>query len=655
MPTKIKILPPELVNKIAAGEVVERPVSVVKELVENSIDADATEISVEIKYGGLKYIRVVDNGCGMDKEDVELAFTHHATSKISSFEELNRILTLGFRGEALPSIALVSQVEVVTKPRSFSPSPVSSPYEGEENTSPSAPPKSPSPLSSPIEGEEVSKGVLQYAPTGEPSPRSSPYEGEEGAPRPTPTGVQLKIEGGKIKSIKQVGAPEGTSITVRELFYNTPARRKFLKSPNSETRQIIERMTTFALAFPQISFKLKVDGKEVLNLQKADGLKQRIGQIFGSQILKQILELDCDYDVVQIKGFLGKPEIAKASRAELYLFVNQRNIFSKALYHAIVTGYKDLLPRGKFPWGIVYLSLPPDMVDVNVHPAKKEVRFSNEKQMYEFLYSAVYKTLNTGLVMPIYTDVKERIVTSDTETHGDASLQIREGSPEYLTERDKVQSFQQEFLAEVFKGMKVSPLKEKKTEESAGVANLWQLSNMYILAQVKGSLVVMDQHAAHERVLYEEAVRNLTVEKASSQHLLFPIVTELSPSEFMTFEENDKLINKLGFEVKLFGGRSILISGVPPLPKVQNGEVFLKEILVDLEERLKAGGEKVKSVAASFACKGAIKAGDKLSLEEMNSLFDQLFATKEPYSCPHGRPTLIRIPIEELNKRFERS
>jgi DNA mismatch repair protein MutL len=614
MPTKIKILPPELVNKIAAGEVIERPVSVVKELVENSIDAEATEISVEIKSGGLKYIRVVDNGCGMDKEDVELAFTHHATSKISSFEELNRILTLGFRGEALPSIALVSQVEVVTKPRSSSPSPVSSPIKGEE-------------------------------------------ESRDAWPCVSTTGTQIRLEGGKIKSIKVVGTPEGTSIIVRELFYNTPARRKFLKSPNSETRQIIERVTTFALAFPQISFKLKVDGKETLNLQKADSLKQRIGQIFGSQILKQILELDCDYDVVQIKGFLGKPEIAKTNRAEIYLFVNQRTIFSKSLYHAIVTGYKDLLPRGKFPWGIVYLSLPPDTVDVNVHPAKKEVRFSNEKQMYEFLYSAVYKTLNTGLVMPIYTDMKEKLMTTDKEgAYGNTPLHLKEGSPEYLTEKDKVQSFQQEFLAEVFKGMKVSPIKEKKAGElAAGVANLWQLSNMYILAQIKGSLVVMDQHAAHERVLYEEAVRNLTAEKASSQHLLFPIVTELSPSEFMTFEENDELINKLGFEVKPFGRRSILISGVPPLPKIQNGEIFLKEILVDLEERLKAGGEKVKSVAASFACHGAIKAGDKLSLEEMNSLFDQLFATKEPYSCPHGRPTLIRIPIEELNKRFERS
>jgi DNA mismatch repair protein MutL len=260
-------------------------------------------------------------------------------------------------------------------------------------------------------------------------------------------------------------------------------------------------------------------------------------------------------------------------------------------------------------------------------------------------------------VMPIYTDMKEKLMTTDKErAYGNTPLHLKEGSPGYFTEKDKIQSFQQEFLAEVFKGMKVSPIKEKKAgEPAAGVANLWQLSNMYILAQIKGSLVVMDQHAAHERVLYEEAVRNLTMEKASSQHLLFPIVTELSPSEFMAFEENNELINKLGFEVKPFGGRSVLISGVPPLPKIQNGEVFLKDILVDLEERLKAGGEKVKSVAASFACKGAIKAGEKLSLEEMNSLFDQLFATKEPYSCPHGRPTLIRIPIEELNKKFERT
>ena len=605
MSIKIKILPPELVNKIAAGEVIERPVSVVKELVENSIDAEATDISVEIKSGGLKYIRVVDNGCGMVKEDVALAFTHHATSKLCSFDELNRILTLGFRGEALPSIALVSQVEVVTKPRIF--------------------------LHSPIKGEEAQ----QYVPSG---------------------GTQIKVESGQIKSIKEVGASEGTSITVRELFYNTPARRKFLKSSSSETKQIIERVTIFALAFPQISFKLKVDNREIINLKKVDNLKDRIGDIFGSQIHNEILELDTDYDFLQIKGFLGKPELARSNRAELYIFVNQRNIFSKSLYHAIVTGYKDLLPKGKYPWGVVCLNLPPDLVDINVHPTKKEVRFSDEKQIYELLFSAVYKTLNTGLVMPVYSEIKESIVTSDIETHSNVSLQIREGAPEYLAEKEKIKSIQQEFLAEVYKGMKASPPKkgEKSEEPPFATANLWQLHNMYILTQVKGDLVVMDQHAAHERILYETALRNLTTESASSQHLLFPIVTELSPSEFMTFEENSDLIKKLGFEVKPFGGRSVLISGAPPIPRIQNGEVFLKEILIDLEERLKAGGDRFKSIAQSFACKGAIKAGDKLSLEEMNSLFDQLFTTKEPYSCPHGRPTLIRIPIDEFNKRFER-
>jgi DNA mismatch repair protein MutL len=601
---------------------------VVKELVENSIDAEAKDISVEIKSGGLKYIRVVDNGRGMDKEDVELAFVHHATSKLCSFDELNRILTLGFRGEALPSIALVSQIELVTKP-------------------------SPSPLSSPVKGGETRRGIS--LPTNKPSPHSSPIKGEEATSRPLPTGVQIKVEGGNIKSIKEVGAPEGTSITVRELFYNTPVRRKFLKSQSAETKQIIDRLTTFALAFPQISFKLKVDNREIINLKKADELKDRIGDIFGSQIYNEILELDADYDFLQIKGFLGKPELARPNRAELYIFVNQRNIFSKSLYHAIVSGYKDLLPKGKFPWGVVHLNLPPDLVDINVHPTKKEVRFSDEKQIYELLFTAVCKTLNTNLVMPVYSDIKEKIVTSDIETHSDASL-LRERSPEYLGEKEKIKSIQQEFLAEVYKGMKVSPpeKREKREEPAASTANLWQLHNMYILTQVKGDLIVMDQHAAHERILYEGALRNLTSESAVSQHLLFPVVTELSPSEFMTFEENSDLIKKLGFEAKPFGGKSVLISGVPPLPRIQNGEVFLKEILSDLEERLKAGGEKIKSISQSFACKGAIKAGDKLSLEEMNSLFDQLFATKEPYSCPHGRPTLIRIPIDEFNKRFER-
>lgn len=595
MPAKIKILPPELVSKIAAGEVVERPVSVVKELVENSIDAEATEILVEIKSGGIKYIRVVDNGCGMSKEDVELAFTHHATSKLSSFDDLNRILTMGFRGEALPSIALVSQMELITTPR-----------------------------------RDASKHA--------------------------PAGTQANVEAGQIKSIKETGAPEGTSITVRELFYNVPARRKFLKSKSSETKQIIDRITTFALAFPRITFKLKVDNREIINLPKTEELKERIGDIFGSQIYDQMLELNVDYDFLQIKGFLGKPEIARPNRAEVYLFVNQRNIFSKSLYHAILSGYKDLLAKGQFPWAVVYINLPPDLLDVNVHPTKREVRFSNEKQMYELVFSAVHKTLNTGLVIPVYSDIREKGLTTDVETHGHASQKIRERPLEYSTSGEKISSLQHEFLTEVYKEMKTAPAGEKKIEkESFASANLWQLSNMYILAQVKGDLVVMDQHAAHERILYETALKNLTAEQASTQHLLFPIVTELSPKEFMTFEENQEHIKKLGFELKPFGGKSVLISGVPPLPKIQSGENFLKEILIDLEERIKAGGDKIKSIAQSFACKGAIKAGEKLSLEEMNSLFDQLFATKEPYSCPHGRPTLIRIPVEELNKRFERS
>jgi DNA mismatch repair protein MutL len=314
------------------------------------------------------------------------------------------------------------------------------------------------------------------------------------------------------------------------------------------------------------------------------------------------------------------------------------------------------LPKGKFPWAVVYLNLPPDLLDVNIHPTKKEVRFSNEKQMYELIFSAVHKTLNTSLVIPVYSDIKEKVITTDEGTYGNASLQIREKPAEYSTKGEKVSSQQHEFLTEVYKEMKASPVKERKIEKDNFVsANLWQLSNMYILVQVKGDLIVMDQHAAHERILYETALKNLTTEQASTQHLLFPMVTELSPKEYMTFEENQELIKKLGFEVKPFGGKSVLISGVPPLPKIQSGENFLKEILIDLEERLKAGEDRIKSIAQSFACKGAIKAGEKLSIEEMNSLFDQLFATKEPYSCPHGRPTLIRIPVEELNKRFERS
>jgi len=650
MHNEIIILPEDLVDKIAAGEVVERPASVVKELVENSIDSGARNISVEIKNGGIKFIRVTDDGSGMDEKNSELAFMRHATSKIKSVDDLYRIKTLGFRGEALPSIASVSLLDMLTRTQECL------------------------------------------------------------------SGTRIKIEGGVVKDKREAGAPIGTSIIVREIFYNVPARRKFLKSILTETRHIIDLLTRFAIAYPEISFKLISDGRELFDFKAVDSLKQRVGDIFGKNQIEKMVkiqtetgtETEKEHKKINIGGFLGKPEIARSNRAELYLFVNRRPITSRSLYHAVQIGYGELLPKGKFPFAIVFIEIDPELVDVNVHPTKSEVRFSDEKGVHDLVYLKIKESLTSPEVMPTLSKLPESTMPQASASHDI----LRGWEPrlrEVTTSEDitptssappKAESFdlpvaelpktkgeegihrkqtQKSFFKEEVvepespKAQEIEekkmPLSERPLEQvedklvefakvekkvDAGAGNLWQLADTYILSQVKGNLMVLDQHAAHERILYEEAMKNLTQKPASSQQILFPTVLELSPREFQTFEANKELIQKLGFEIKSFGGRSILVTAVPTVIKNKSGELFLKEILTELEEEEKVEKNKVKAVAKSFACHAAVKAGERLTQEEMSTLLHQLFATEEPYSCPHGRPTVVKISIEELNKKFGR-
>jgi DNA mismatch repair protein MutL len=675
----IIILPEDLVDKIAAGEVVERPASVVKELVENSIDSGAKNISVEIKNGGIKFIRVTDDGLGMDEKNSELSFLRHATSKIKSVDDLYRIKTLGFRGEALPSIASVSLLDMLTRTQ-----------------------------------ESLS-------------------------------GTRIKIEGGAIKDKKEAGAPIGTSIIVREIFYNIPARRKFLKSILTETRHIIDLLTRFAIAYPEISFKLISEGREIFDfkglplptspspppsagfsIQSGEGeigsevqsrrgdLRQRVVDIFGKNLIEKMVEIQTETETGRggkkliVSGFLGKPEIARSNRAELYLFVNRRPIVSRSLYHAVQIGYGELLPKGKFPFAIVFIEIDPELVDVNVHPTKSEVRFSDEKGVHDLVYIKIKESLTSPEVMPTLSKLPESTMPQVSASHD----VLRGWEPrlrEVTTSEDvtptssappKAESFdlpvaellktkgeegihgkqtQKSFFKEEVvepespKAQEIEekkmPLSERPLEQvedklvgfakvekkvDAGAGNLWQLADTYILSQVKGNLMVLDQHAAHERILYEEAIKNLTQKPASSQQILFPTVLELSPREFQIFEVNKELIRKLGFEIKSFGGRSILVTAVPTLIKNKSGELFLKEILAELEQEEKVEKNKLKAVAKSFACHAAVKAGERLTQEEMNTLLHQLFATEEPYSCPHGRPTVVKISIDELNKKFGR-
>jgi DNA mismatch repair protein MutL len=643
MNKKIEILPEDLVDKIAAGEVVERPASVVKELVENSIDSGAKNISVEIKKGGIKFIRVTDDGSGMDEKNSELAFRRHGTSKISSVDDLYRINTLGFRGEALPSIASVSFLDMLTRTK-----------------------------------ESVS-------------------------------GTRIRIEGGAVKDKKEAGAPVGTSIIVREIFYSVPARRKFLKSVLTETRHIIDLLTRFAIVYPEISFKLTSDQRELFDFKARESLKQRVADVFGKNQTGKMVEMQRAGHEPHVVGFLGKPEIARSNRAELYLFVNRRPITSRTLYHAVQIGFGELLPKGKFPFAIVFIEIDPGLVDVNVHPTKSEVRFSDERGMHDLVYSKIKECLTSPEVMPIIEPMEKGVIPSEPSVdkksrpgfekpmmpvpprseRGDhvisESSRTKEEDiiQESFLKRDSVKPGQEVTKGESTKQGEVEPAgrdsapakgevrmttgeelrttreeklgttKEKKTEVEG--MKLWQLADTYILSQLKGNLMVLDQHAAHERILYEEAMRNLTDRPASSQQVLFPAVMELSPKEFQILEQHKELIGKLGFGFKHFGGRSVLVTAVPSLIKGKSGELFLKEILTQLEEEEKVEKDRVKAVAKSFACHGSVKAGDRLTQEEMNSLIRQLFTTEEPYSCPHGRPTVVKISIDELNKKFGRS
>ncbi|HKZ21665.1 MAG TPA: DNA mismatch repair endonuclease MutL [candidate division Zixibacteria bacterium] len=584
---QIKILSEELINKIAAGEVVERPASVVKELVENSVDAQATQIEIETREGGRKLIRVVDNGRGMDSADVKLAFSRHATSKISSAEDLFNISSLGFRGEALPSIASVSKVEIVTKTKDSA------------------------------------------------------------------NGTKLLIDSGEIKEAKDTPANIGTIVSVYDLFYNTPARRKFLKSEVTENRHIIDLVTNFALAYPSVSFKLKIDNREVLNLNSTATLSQRVREVVGKETFLKMLEIKKEPNEVQVGGFLGKPEVSKASRGEIRFFVNGRIISNRSLLHAVQLGYGELLPKGKYPLIYLFLEVTPHLVDVNVHPQKLEVRFANERQVHDLVYLAIKKTLSSTMVMPVYEAVGEKTLLPTMG--GERPGLVRESLENYISKSSSVETQQKTILKEIF-DRKFEPeiVPTEKTEDYYGITNFWQLANTYILAAVKESLIVMDQHTAHERILYEEATKNLTSKKPAVQQLLFPQSLELTPLEFSFFDENLAVWEELGFEVKPLGGKTVVVSGVPSGIRNKNSGNFFKEILTDLSANFKPGNDRIKAITSTFACKAAVKAGDKLTTEEMNSLFDRLFATENPYICPHGRPTLIRIPIEEINHKFGR-
>ena len=582
---KIHVLPENLINKIAAGEVIDRPASVIKELVENSIDADAHQINLIIKGGGTTLIQVVDDGLGMTEEDAILSLQRHATSKISTYADLERIRTLGFRGEALASIAAVARVELRSVPR----------------------------------------GAVE--------------------------GTAIFIEGGVVQKVTVSGGNPGTSIAVKTLFFNTPARRKFLRAESTEYRAILTMVNRFTLAFPQIGFKLVHDDQEVFNYPPASP-PDRIADVLGSRVRHNLVEIDDKSALMTITGYIGNYDIMRKTRNDQYLFLNNRYINDRALSYAVTSAFGESLPKGHFPLFLIFMEIDPERIDVNVHPTKNEVKFADSRLVYDLVRGAVKRALRTDNIIP-------EIQHFYPPHWGDAGP--RSGPTDILDELQRqtqmnlyTGSETDEESAPVIQSMPASFSPAETSTPARETAQIWQLQNKYILSQIKSGLVVIDQHVAHERILYERAKKSFTLNDGASQQLLFPQTIELSTQDHQILTEITPFLEKIGFQIKLFGGRTVVIEGVPTGIRIGSEDKILLEILDQYKEYATTETDLRERVARSFACRSAIMAGERLTVEAMHALIDQLFATENPYFCPHGRPVMITISVEELDRRFDR-
>jgi len=609
---KIKILSQSLSNKIAAGEVVNRPGSVVKELIENSIDAKADHVTLIIKEAGKSLIQVIDNGTGMSEEDAKVSFERHSTSKISSYEDLENILTLGFRGEALASIASVSQVELKTKTAE----------------------------------EEI--------------------------------GTLIKVEGSQIIEISKAQCDTGTSITIKNLFYNTPGRRNFLKSNQTEFRHIYETFIRLAISNPETAFTF-INNDDVVFDMKASSLRERLLNIFTNDFSESLVEVEYGNELIKVRGFISKPNFTKKSKQDQFFYLNNRFFVSKSLNFSVYTGYDDLIEKGDYPSFFLFIDIDPKKVDVNVHPSKMEVKFEDESAAFGFIRRAVKEALKKAdLVFEVGFDnrlelpdtpesfhYKESANTSGKDLRGASSFQR---SDPYISKGDTTSNIHSIFEAsrkpeesesndfpESTKAEQKNIFEHTKKSESDKF-NVWQYQYKYIMCQTETGLMIIDQHAAHERILYERALLWLNSQSSFSQQLLIPIKLDLTKIDYHIAVSLKDELHNLGFNFNLLKEDFVELVGVPSDVKIGNENRIFQELIDQFKEyELKLNLEKRDNLAKSFACRSAIKSGDKLSFSEMTGLIDNLFASQMPYVCPHGRPTVIRITTDELDRRFSRT
>jgi DNA mismatch repair protein MutL len=608
MPDIIQLLPDNVANQIAAGEVVQRPASVAKELLENAIDAGATEIKILIKEAGKILIQVIDNGKGMSTTDARLSFERHATSKIRSAEDLFNLHTKGFRGEALASIAAVAHVELKTK--------------------------------------QVDQEL----------------------------GTHIKIEGSSIQSQDIISMPVGTSVSVKNLFFNIPARRNFLKSNSVETRHIMDEFHRVVLAHPTISFALYNNDNDVLNL-KSSNLKQRIVAVFGSKTNEKLVPINENTDIIIINGFVSKPEFSKKKRGEQFFFVNNRFIKNGYLHHAVVNAFDGLLAQGYHPSYFLYLKVPPHTIDINIHPTKTEIKFDNEQSLYAILRSTVKHSLGQYSVAPILDFNRDATMDipyhfKDKKTLTTPQIEVDPDFNPFETEK-RSSSFKKQQPAHwesLYIGTDIKQVDIENIEVDAQIVTkelfdesddqltnkTYQIHQKYILSVVKSGVLYINQNLAHQRVLYEDLLTKMTVEDTSSQQLLFPLELTFNVPDINLCREIQPDLESAGFQFTSIENDTLILSGIPANVKQNTLQVLFEELFETLKNEVpESSFSQLDTIAKSLAKSLAIKNGTKLTNREQEELLGQLFSCKEPNHSPFGKKTFITLSSDEIQLKFD--
>jgi DNA mismatch repair protein MutL len=601
---RIHLLPEHVANQIAAGEVIERPASVLKELLENSLDAGATQIDVQIGAGGRSLVAVTDNGCGMSKDDALLCLERHATSKLRDSDDLDRIASYGFRGEAIPSIASVSRFRLRSR-----------------------------------EPEALA-------------------------------GTELIIDGGKLREVHEVGLAPGTQIEVRSLFYNLPARRKFLRTEATESAHIRHTMLLAGLARPEVGFTLGMDDQSPQRWIPGEDLRQRLVSIFGAEWAGATVPIDASSGELRLRGYIGKPGVSRAARNEELFFINQRPVENRTLHFGLLEGYHNSLMKGRYPVAILFVEMDPSGVDVNIHPAKREVRFHDDFTIRHFVVQAVQDALRdfSGTPAAKFTFPAEAPNGTDG-THGTnateksypshSSHQSYKPQPplQLQTESEPLALQPTLPLPEDASPQRSAPRPEPLITNRLGLRVIGCVANLYLVAESPEGLVLVDQHAAHERVLFEQMLKRMALQDPASQQLLFPVTLEFLPREADFLLAQVETLQQAGVGITRFGPSTFLVDALPAMVKSRDVAEFIRTVVTDLQQE---GGETRKGrrlseeVVAKTVCRHAVKANDALRPAEWDMLVHDLLACDLPYTCPHGRPTMIQLSLTELEKKFGR-